>query len=163
IADCHVYDNRGIGLFLDRVNLHQINVHGNHISYCKQGGIKVVASEVRNIQIVGNDIEYNYDLQAESSADIHFDCRDGTVRGGTIVGNPIQAVLSPGGANVRLTGAGKDNPNNVGMIAITGNLIGSQHTLLHLQACRGVVVSGNAMYNGFHYAVRAEDAEHLVI
>src|SRR5437667_231108 len=150
-------------LAIDRVNLHQTNIHGSHISYCKQGGIVVVGSEIRNLQICSNDIEYNYDLKAEASADILFDCRAGTVREGTIVGNTIQAVRSPGGANVRLLGASKDNPNNVGMLAITGNLIGSQHTLLHLQACRGVVVSGNAMYNGFHYAVLAEDAEHLVI
>jgi nitrous oxidase accessory protein NosD len=163
VADCHVYDNHGVGLLLDRVNLHQINVHGNHISYCRQGGIQVVGSEVRNLQIVGNDIEYNYDLKAETSADVLFDCRNGTIREGTISGNTIQAKQSPGGANVRFVGAGRDNPGSVGMFAITGNLIGSQETLLHLQACRGVVVSGNALYNGFHHALRAEDAEHLVI
>src|SRR5262249_38630709 len=36
-------------------------------------------------------------------------------------------------------------------------------TLLHLQACRGVVVTGNCLYNGFRHALWAEDAEHLVI
>jgi hypothetical protein len=163
IADCHVYDNRGIGIYLDHVNLHQINVHGNHISYCKQGGIKVVASEIRNLQICSNDIEYNYDAKADASADVCFDCREGTVREGTIVGNTIQAVLSPGGANVRLLGLGKDNPNAVGLFAITGNLIGSQQTALHLQACRGVVLSGNSIYSGYRHAILAEDAEHLII
>ncbi|HYT92622.1 MAG TPA: right-handed parallel beta-helix repeat-containing protein, partial [Gemmataceae bacterium] len=163
IADCHIYDNRGVGIFFDRVNLHQTNVHGCHISYCKQGGIKVVGSEIRNLQICSNDIEYNYDLKADTSADILFDCRAGTVREGTIVGNTIQAKESPGGANVRFVGAGRDNPNAVGMFAISGNLIGSQHTALHLVACRGVTVSGNAIYNGYHYALHAEDAEHLVI
>lgn len=162
IADCHIYDNSGIGVFLDHVNLHQINIHGNHISYCKQGGLKIVGGEVRNIQICSNDIEYNYDLKAETSADILFDCRQGTVREGTIVGNTIQAVGSPGGANVRLIGVGQDDPNAVGLLAITGNLIGSQTTLLHLVACRGVAVSGNALYSGIHHALWAVDAEHLV-
>jgi parallel beta-helix repeat protein len=163
IANCHVYDNRGVGVFFDRVNLHQTNITGSHISYCKQGGIKIVGSEIRNLQICGNDIEYNHDLKAESSADVLFDCRAGTVREGTLVGNTIQAVQSPGGANVRFLGAGQDNPNAVGLFAITGNLIGSQHTALHLVACRGVAVSGNSIYSGYQYALRAEDCEHLVI
>jgi polygalacturonase len=163
IADCHIYDNAGVGVFFDRVNLHQTNIHGSHISYCKQGGIKVVGSEIRNLQICGNDIEYNFDAKAASSADALFDCRAGTVREGTLVGNTIQALQSPGGANVRFLGAGRDNPNAIGMFAITGNLIGSQHTALDLVACRGVVVSGNALYCGYHYALRAEDCEHLVL
>jgi polygalacturonase len=163
IHDCHIYDNSGVGVFLDRVNLHQTNINSCHISYCKQGGIKVVGSEIRNIQICGNDIEYNHDLKADASADVLFDCRNGTVREGTLVGNTIQAVQSPGGANVRFLGAGRDNPNAVGLFAITGNLIGSQHTALHLVACRGVAVSGNSIYSGYHYALHAVDAEHLVI
>jgi Right handed beta helix region/Pectate lyase superfamily protein len=163
ISDCHVYDNTGVGVFLDRLNLHQINIHGNHISYCQGGGIVISESEIRNIQICSNDIEYNYDPKAPASADVLFDARKGTIREGTISGNTIQAKQSPGGANVRFLGAGKDDPNAVGMIALTGNLIGSQESLIHLAACRGVTVVGNCLYNGFHYALRAEDAEHLVI
>jgi hypothetical protein len=163
IADCHVYDNTGVGVFLDRVNLHQINVHGSHISYCKQGGIRVVGSEVRNFQICSNDIEYNFDPQAQASADVLFDCRDGTVREGTLVGNTVQARRSPGGANVRLLGVGRDNPNAVGLFTITGNLIGSQQTAIELRACRGVVVSGNVIYSGYANALWAEDAEHVVL
>lgn len=163
MSDCHIYNNSGIGLFLDQVNLHQINIHGNHISYCKQGGIRIEGSEIRNIQICSNDIEYNFDLKSPTSADVLFDCRNGTVREGTIVGNTIQASASPDGANVRLLGVGRDNPNAVGLLAITGNLIGSQNTALHLVACRGVVVSGNSIYSGYQHAILAEDAEHLVI
>jgi polygalacturonase len=162
IAQCHIYDNTGVGVFLDRVNLHQINITGCHISYCKQGGIKVEASEIRNIQICGNDIEYNFDLKRDTSADVLFDCRAGTVREGTIVGNTIQASKSPGGANVRLIGHA-DHPNAVGLLAITGNLIGSGMTLLHLVGCRGVVVSGNSLYSGFHHAIHAKRSEQLVI
>ena len=42
-------------------------------------GIRISKSEIRNIQICGNDIEYNHDPQAEQSADVFFDCREGTV------------------------------------------------------------------------------------
>lgn len=163
VSDCHIYDNSGVGVFLDRVNLHQINITGCHISYCKQAGIKLAGSEVRNIQIVGNDIEYNYDDKAEGAADVFFDARQGTIREGSISGNTIQAKRSAGGANVRLIGVGADNNGAVGMLAISGNLIGSQQTGLHLVACRGVTLTGNAIYNGFGHALLAEDAEHLVI
>src|SRR5262249_16672303 len=91
------------------------------------------------------------------------DCREGSIREGTVVGNTIQAKLSPGGANVRFLGAGRDNPGALGMFTITGNLIGDQDTLLDLRACRGVVVSGNCLYTGQDHALRAEAAEHLVI
>lgn len=162
IADCHVYHNSGIGIFLDRVNLHQTNIHGCHISYNRQGGIQIVGSEVRNLQICSNDIEYNYDLKADTSADVLFDCREGTVREGTIVGNTIQAVQSPGGANVRFLGA-KDHPHAVGLFAITGNLIGSQSRALDLHSCRGIAISGNSIYSGYRQAIWAENCESLVI
>lgn len=163
IAGCHIYDCSGVGILFDRVNLHQTNITGSHISYCKQGGIVIRLSEIRNLQICGNDIEYNYDLKNETSADVLFDCREGTVREGTIVGNTIQAKKSPRGANVRLIGISKDNSTAVGMFAITGNLLGSQETVFDLQACRGVVISGNSIYNGFSHALVAENCEHLVI
>ncbi|MCI0684627.1 MAG: right-handed parallel beta-helix repeat-containing protein [Gemmataceae bacterium] len=162
VSDCHIYHNAGIGIFLDRVNLHQTNIHGNHISYCKQGGIVITASEIRNLQICSNDIEYNHDLKADASADVLFDCRDGTVREGTITGNTIQAVRTPGGANVRFLGA-KDHPNAVGLFAIAGNLLGSQSRVLDLRACRAVAVTGNSIYSGYQHALWAEDCEHLVL
>ncbi len=162
IADCHIYDNSGVGILFDRVNLHQTNIHGSHISYCKQGGIKIVASEIRNLQICSNDIEYNYDRKSDTSADVLFDCREGTVREGTLIGNTIQAVESPGGANVRFLGAGK-HPNAVGLFTITGNLIGSQATAIELRSCRGVVVSGNSIYSGYQHALWVEDSDSIVI
>jgi hypothetical protein len=162
IADCHIYDNSGVGIYLDQVNLHQTNIHGNHISYCKQGGIKIQGGEVRNVQICSNDIEYNYDTQADASADVFFDVRTGTVREGTIVGNTIQARESPGGANVRLLGAA-DHPNAVGLLTISGNMIGSQARALDLQACRGVVVTGNTLYCGYRALLWAQRCEHLVV
>jgi hypothetical protein len=162
ISDCHIYNNTGIGIFLDRVNLHQTNIHGNHVSYNKQGGIVIAGSEIRNLQICSNDIEYNHDLKAETSADVFFDCSAGTVREGTIVGNTIQAVRTPGGANIRFKGA-KDHPNAVGLFAITGNLLGSQSRVLDLHACRAVTITGNSIYSGYQHALWAENCEHLVI
>jgi parallel beta-helix repeat protein len=162
IGNCHIYDNSGAGVFLDHINLHQINITGSHISYCKQSAIRVEGGEIRNLQICGNDIEYSHDPMAAAAADILLDSREGTIREGAIVGNTIQAKQSPGGANIRLIGGGQGKRAAVGMFAITGNLIGDQLTCIHLQSCRGVTVSANCLYGGAQHAIWAEDAEHLV-
>ena len=165
VSHCHIYHNTGVGIFLDQVNLHQTIITGSHISYCKQGGIKIVGSEIRNLQITGNDIEYNYDLQAEASADVWIDSSaDGSsVREGTIVGNTIQAVYSPGGANVRMIGQNPKVNHKAGMFTISDNLIGSQEINVHLVACRGVVVSGNVIYSGHQRNLQLDGSRNIVI
>ena len=60
IADSHIYQNRGIGIFMDNVNLHQINITGSHVSYNDGGGIVCIGGEARIIQIAGCDIEANH-------------------------------------------------------------------------------------------------------
>lgn len=162
VSDCHIYDLTGVGVFLDKVNLHQVNITGSHISYCQQGGLVIRGSEIRNIQIVGNDIEYNFAKDHENCTDVLFDCTEGTVREGSISGNTIQAKASPKGANVRFLGKA-DNPNAVGLLAISGNLIGSQETAIHLKSARGVVITGNSIYSGYHAALKVEDCEHIVV
>ena len=59
ISHCQIYHNTGVGVHLDQVNLHQTIITGSHISYCRLGGIRIENSEIRNLQITGNDIEYN--------------------------------------------------------------------------------------------------------
>lgn len=165
ISHCHIYHNRGVGVFLDHVNLHQAIITGSHISYCLRGGIKIIGSEIRNIQITGNDIEYNYDTTAEASADIWIDSSDGkaTVREGTIASNTIQARYSPGGANVRMIGENPENNHRAGMFTIAGNIIGSQETNLHLVACRGVAVTGNIIYSGHSRNVVLDGSRNIVL
>ena len=163
IDACHLYNLSGIGVFFDRVNLHQAIIQGSHISYCKRGGIKIVDGEIRNFQITGNDIEYNYDRDEEASADICFDLRDGTVAEGTITSNTIQAQPSPGGANIRFIGP--ENPEHrtpMSMWTITGNVIGSQQVNLHLVRCRGMAITGNHIYTGQQRTVVMEACRNLV-
>ncbi len=150
ISHCHIYNNRGVGVLFDKLNLHQAIITGSHISYCKRGGIKIEGCEIRNLQITGNDIEYNFDLAAKESADIWIDstAEGSSVREGTIAGNTIQAKYSPGGANVRILGYNAKENHKAGMFSIVSNLIGSQETNVHLVACRGVVISGNVIYSG---------------
>ena len=161
LTGCHIYNCRGVGVFFDRVNLHQAIISGCHISYCLGGGIKVLGSEIRNLQITGNDIEYNFDLKAKASADVWIDVTEGSVREGTIVANTIQAKPSPGGANIRFLGSPAQK--DVGLWSITGNLISSQNVNVHLQNARGVVLSGNTIFSGHERSIVLEGCRHIVV
>jgi flagellar hook protein FlgE len=73
-------------------------IASNHVSYCRLGGIRVEGGGIRNLQITGNDIEYNNnrsigvaDADAEPTAEILIDCRTGTIREGTIASNTLEA------------------------------------------------------------------------
>lgn len=165
ISHCHIYNLRGVGVYLDHVNLHQAIISGSHISYCLSGGIKIVGSEIRNLQITGNDIEYNYDPAAESSADVCIDATENgsSVREATICSNTIQAKASPGGANIRITGFNPQQNQKAGLLTITGNLLGSQEVNVHLLACRGVVLSGNVIYSGHVRNILVQGSRSVVM
>lgn len=169
ITHTHIYDLSGIGVFFEEANLHQVIISASHISYCRQSGIKIQGGQVRNVQITGNDIEYNYDHAAGEnagpSAEIWFDTSAGnaTIREGTIASNTIQSRYSPGGSNIRITGRGTDERQHAGMIAISGNLIGSQEVNVRLESCRGIALSGNVIYSGHQRNLLAEDSRNLVV
>src|SRR5262245_41307146 len=59
IASCHLYENRGAGVYYDDVNLHQSNITGCHISYNAGGGNVRRKCHVRNVHVTGCDIEDN--------------------------------------------------------------------------------------------------------
>lgn len=164
VEGSHIYNCSGIGVFFDHVNLHQANIVDSHISYCKAGGIRLIGGEVRDLQITGNDIEYNYDLEAEASADVWIDVADGSVEEGTIAGNTIQARISPNGANIRFEAPVKPEARGrAGLWTISGNLIGSQTTNIHLKNTTGVAVTGNHIYTGAENAIYLEGARHIVV
>lgn len=169
ISHCHVYHCTGIGVFLDGVNLHQINIVGSHISYNRLGGIRIERSEVRNLQITGNDIEYNnhaeHGTEPEPTAEIYIDTSEpgASVCEVTIASNTIQATASPGGCNIRIleTPGGKDLAPH--LWAISGNIIGSQETNVHLSGCRGISLTGNCIYSCENRNLLIEDSHHLTL
>ncbi len=163
IDACHVYNNSGIGIFLDQVNIHQFIISDSHISYCKKGGIKVIGSEIRNFQISGNDIEYNCDPEGPASADIWVDCSGGgSVREGTISGNTIQAIPGKGGANIRFMGL-PGNPDKIGLWSITGNHISNQEVNIHLENTRGISINGNTFIRGYDHHLLINNSSNLII
>ncbi len=163
VESSHIYHCSGIGIFLDAVNIHQMNIGNSHISYCRQGGIKVVNSEIRNFQITGNDIEYNCDPKGGSVADIWIDVSaGGSVREGTIASNTIQAIQSPGGANVRFTGL-PGNPDKIGLWSISGNHISNQETNIDMNHVRGISITGNTFIRGYKRHMVIESGHNLVV
>ena len=107
IDACHIYENRGIGIFYDNVNLHQSNIVGCHISYCDQGGIVSRQGNVRNIHITGCDIESNMAAVSPPTANVFIDCRGspyGTAEV-AITGCTIQHNdQGPQSSNIRIIG-----------------------------------------------------------
>lgn len=170
VDHCQIYNNTGIGIHFDEVNLHQTNITGNHISYNRLGGIRIENSEIRNLQITGNDIEYNNnrahqvpDADDIPTAEIYVDVGNSSVREGTIASNTIQATYSPNGANIHFIGAGGENSHKAGMWCITGNLIGSQETNVKLESVRGITLTGNYIYSGHYRNLLVKDSRNIVL
>ncbi len=164
IDNCHIYNASGIGVFLDDVDIHQFIISDSHISYCKKGGIKVSGSSIRNFQITGNDIEYNCDPEGVVSADILIDCSQegSSVREGTISGNTIQAIYSPGGANIRFIGSAS-NANKIGLWSITGNHIGNQDFNIDLVQSRGISIIGNTFMRGYDRNIVVKNSKNIIM
>ena len=164
IESSFIYNCKNIGIYMDAVNIHQININNCHISYNKEAGIKVKDSEIRNFQVTGNDIEYNCGEEFEISADIWIDTskKGSSVREGSVTGNTIQAIPSPGGSNIRFTGS-RENMNKIGLWSITGNHISNQTVNIQMENVRGICVTGNTFVRGYDRHVIAENVQNIII
>jgi parallel beta-helix repeat protein len=188
LADSHLYDNREIGLFFDRCNLHQIIIHACHISWNKIAGIKSLGGDVHNLQIVGNDIEYNNATaggsgqsknppelaQHPGGSEIWFDASEGVISEVTISGNTIQATVQAGGANVRITGAAVERPQRADsppsqkadtahLVNITGNVLGSQWRGIELHNASRITITGNTIYDSEDLSIFAAASSGVVV
>ncbi len=161
VSNCQLYENSGVGLFLDAVNLHQINVSNSHVSYNRQGGIVVRNGNVRNLHITGCDIEGNMpgDPTPTTTANILLDVsgtpddRSHSIAEVSIGNCTIQhssnyskekdKSAAPGGANIRILG--KD-VWPIDSVAITGNVISDTETNLDIDTATDVTVSGNTFF-----------------
>jgi len=170
IANCHLYENRGVGIFLDNVDLHQINVTGCHISYNYGGGIVSQRGNVRNLHIHGCDIESNMSAETPPTANILIDCSEslyGTaevaISGCTIQHNS----KSKDSANIRMIGRGNSKPDQPeirwGNVTISGNVLSDVSTNVHLKECRGVTLQGNTFWMGYDHNLLVEDCSNILV
>jgi hypothetical protein len=164
ISACHVYENRSVGLLLENLNLHQINVAGSHISYNGGGGIVIRKSEVRNIQIGTCDIEANQDPKGPPTANVLFDATEGSVLEGALTGCTVQHDSgAKESANIRLIGRGASDVNKVGNFVIANNALSDVSVNIHLQHARGVVINGNTFWKGYQHHMAVQGCSNIVV
>lgn len=169
ISACHLYHNRGVGVFYDRVDLHQSNIVGCHISYNAGGGVVTRGGAVRNVQIGTCDIESNMTPGNPGGANVLIDSTDGSTDEVAITGCTLQHnSKSPGSANIRVIGKGITSSKNPietqeGHIAITGNVMSDVMVNIHLQHARGVSIVGNTFWEGFEHDLLVEDSQVIVV
>jgi hypothetical protein len=170
IADCHLYENRGVGVYYDDVNLHQSNITGCHISYNGGGGVVSRGGDVRNIHITGCDIESNMSPRSPATANVLIDCtgsKNGTgevaITGCTIQHNNP----SPDSANIRIIGRSEPARGGElvreGNVTITGNVFSDVKVNVHLKDCRGVAITGNTFWMGYEHDLLIEDCSNIVV
>ncbi|RMF38947.1 MAG: right-handed parallel beta-helix repeat-containing protein [Planctomycetota bacterium] len=168
LSACHLYHNRGVGVFYDDVDLHQSNIGDCHISYNAGGGIVSRGGNVRNIHIGNCDIEGNHPAvdadPALATANIWIDCRDseyGTAEV-AITGCTIQhTARSPNSANIRIQGGSREELE--GHVTISGNVLSDVQVNLHLDSVRGATISGNTLWMGFAHNCLLEKCREIVL
>ncbi|MCA9173248.1 MAG: right-handed parallel beta-helix repeat-containing protein [Planctomycetales bacterium] len=170
IADSHLYENSGIGVFYDDVNLHQSNITNCHISYNADGGVVSKAGNVRNLHISGCDLESNMGADRPPTANVLIDCRGSNY--GTaevaITGCTIQHnSQGPDSANVRIIGNSDPTEQlphvREGHVTISGNVFSDVAVNVHLRECRGVTLTGNTFWMGYQHNLLIERCSHVVI
>ena len=178
ISDCHFYENKAIGIFLDDVNLHQINVMGSHISYNQGGGIVVQDGNVRNLQVTGCDIEANmpFDETATRAANIWIDVsgsngdRRKSIAEVAITGCTIQhsanysgdedKTVAPGGANIRLSGK---EIYPIDSVTISGNVISDTTFNIDLLHVMDVAIAANNFFAPKLQNIRVAHGNRVVL
>ncbi|NLT70931.1 MAG: right-handed parallel beta-helix repeat-containing protein [Verrucomicrobiaceae bacterium] len=161
ISNVNLYENSGIGLYLDDVNLHQINVANSHISYNRGGGIVVRDGNVRNLHITGCDIEANMpgDDTATTTANILLDVsgspedKSRSIAEVAITGCTIQHSsnysgrqfdkIAPGGANIRFLGK---ELRPIDSVTISGNVLSDAELNIDLHTCLDITLTGNTFF-----------------
>lgn len=167
ISQCHFYNNNGVGVYLDNVNLHQINIVNCHISYNSGGGVVMENTELRNLQIGSCDIEANMG-KSYPAANIHIDSRGGSGGEVEIIGCTIQHTSkAPNSKNIFIEGkykSGSEGDNyKDGYITISGNVLSDAQINMDIRNTRGMTVTGNTIWMGHQYNMIFRDCENFVV
>lgn len=173
IADCHLYHNSGVGVFLDAVNLHQTNITNCHISYNGGGGVVSHGGNVRNLQIGSCDIEANHSAEGPPTANVWLDSTEGSIAEVAITGCTLQHTnKAPNSANIRINGSGTDAAlqrrtgqasTQEGHITIGNNVFSDVQINVDIENARGVTISGNTFWEGFEHDLCIKNSSRIVV
>ncbi|MFA8018776.1 right-handed parallel beta-helix repeat-containing protein [Bremerella cremea] len=158
IANCHLYQNRGAGVFLDDVDLHQINISASHISYNQGGGVISKGGGVRNLHISGSDLEANVQNVLIDSAGSAWGTAEVSITGCT-----LQHSEGENSANVRFIGATPHGEPCWGLVSIANNILSDVETNIDIRQARDVSIVGNTIGSGYKYNLRVEDSMNVVV
>jgi parallel beta-helix repeat protein len=164
ISGCHLYNNRGIGIYLDEIDLHQINITSCHIMSNRGGGIVVRKGYVRNLQVGSCDIESNMIENGPATANVFIDVTEGSMLEGAIVGCSIQhGPFAMGSANIWFIGHGTENRTMAGNFTVANNVISDAQYNMHIQYGRGIIITGNTFWEGWNHNILIEQSDHIVV
>ncbi|REK11135.1 MAG: hypothetical protein DWQ37_14450 [Planctomycetota bacterium] len=169
LSECHLYDNHGVGVYLDGVNLHQINVANCHISYNDGGGIVARDSELRNLHVGTCDIEANMGgPDSQPTANILLDSTGNSIAEVAIVGCTIQhAHDAPNSANIRIDGRSRKRPHTEelrhGNITIADNVLSDVQVNVEVRNVRGATITGNTFWQAYSDNLVVEGSDNIVV
>jgi len=178
ISDCHLYENSGVGIFYDEVNLHQSNISNCHISYNRKGGIVVRNGNVRNVQISNCDLEGNMPATdaPTKAANILLDVsgtpgdKSHSIAEVAITGCTIQHSsnysgkdydkLAPGGANIRIRGK-KIWP--IDSVTISGNVISDTSLNVDIADATDIALTGNTFFAPNPDNLKIKNSKRIIV
>jgi hypothetical protein len=169
LSECHIYDNSGIGVFMDHLNLHQINIANCHISYNDGGGIVATNSEIRNLQVGTCDIEGNMGGgDSAATANILLDSTNRSIGEVAIVGCTIQHTHdAPNSTNIRFNGHSDvrefTDERRHGNITIADNVLSDVQVNIALVNARAVTITGNTMWKGYASNLVVDGCQNVVV
>ncbi len=169
IANCHIYENRGVGIFYDEVNLHQSNILGCHVSYNAAGGIVIRGGNVRNVHIGTCDIEGNMGgADSPATANVVLDSTGGSIGEVAITGCTIQhSHGAPDSANIRVNGESTARPftdeTRHGNITIADNVLSDVQVNVDVSNARGLTITGNTIWMGYTHDLRIDHCASVVV
>lgn len=142
VANNLVWDNRDYGIHFVDCDFHQLNVHGNHVSYSRKG-VYSERTDLVNVQFVGNDVETSGSADGDVEALIHIDTSNGgSFVESAIVGNTIQG-------HQKVTYGVKIGNRYCYELLVANNVVrNTSGPLLSFDACSYVNVKGNTLVNG---------------
>ena len=169
ISNCHLYDNCGVGVFLDRLNLHQVNLTGCHISYNDGGGVVLRESEIRNLHIGTCDIEGNMgDADSSPTANVWLDATGSSIGEVAITGCTIQHTHgAPDSANIRIDASSTKRPFTEelrhGNFTIADNVLSDVQVNIEVKNARAVTITGNTIWKGYRTNLLVEGCRNVVL
>jgi hypothetical protein len=169
LSECHLYDNRGVGVFLDGVNLHQINIGNCHISYNQGGGVVARGSELRNLQIGACDIEGNMGgPDSEPTANVLLESSGSSIAEVAIVGCTLQHTHEgSSSANIRIDAKSAKRANTdelrYGNITIADNVLSDVQVNVEVRNARAVTITGNTFWQAYQHNLVVEGSANVVL